>query len=99
MGIQKHLFKAGALVALLLISHAAAEFRPNTKPSLAVTPIQGTIKIDGEADDSGWRTAARADNFSATRPGDQTEPPVNSEVYLTYSESHLYILFKAYDDP
>jgi len=100
MGIQKHAFRAGALLSLFLLATSPAmSFAPNKKPSLHVTPAPGPIKIDGLADDPGWANAARADNFCETRPGDQTEPPVKSEVYLTYNDSHLYILFRAHDDP
>jgi len=30
-------------------------------------------------------------------PGDNIEPPVRTEAFFAYSETHLYVAFKAYD--
>ena len=87
------------LLAGFLLAANVAAFTPNDHPTLEVPRLVGEIKIDGIADDAGWATAAVADNFCETRPGDQIEPPVKSEVRVTYSDSHLYLLFTAFDDP
>ncbi|MFQ5599119.1 MAG: carbohydrate binding family 9 domain-containing protein [Candidatus Krumholzibacteriia bacterium] len=89
----------GALVPLLAPGVAHAEFTPNIKPTLDVHPLAGEIQIDGSLDDSGWQKAARAGNFAEVNPGDQTRPPVDTEVWVTYDEANLYLAFKAYDDP
>ncbi len=76
-----------------------AEFAPQLKPSLHVTPRSGRIEVDGVLDDPGWQQAARADQFAEVNPGDQTEPPVATQVWITYDETNLYLAFDAQDDP
>jgi hypothetical protein len=78
---------------------AKNEFKPNVKPILVVNPIQSSIVIDGDLNDSGWVNAALATNFTETWPGDQIKPPVETEVLMTYDDNNLYIAFKCYDDP
>ncbi len=84
---------------LVLPGSAQAAFTPNLKPSLALRPRSGEIRIDGKLGDSGWQDAAMADNFAETNPGDQTEPAVATRVWITYDETHLYVGFDAEDDP
>jgi hypothetical protein len=94
------LFRCGTFLCLLGVFAAnAIAFTPNDHPSLVVPKLVGDIKIDGIADEPGWAAAAVADNFCETRPGDQTEPAVGSEVRVTYDDTHLYLLFTAFDDP
>ena len=78
---------------------ASAQFEPNIKPSLNVRPAAGEIRIDGLLDDRGWRGAARATNFAEVNPGDQTKPPVDTDAWVTFDETHFYVAFKAHDDP
>ncbi|MCB2230135.1 carbohydrate binding family 9 domain-containing protein [bacterium] len=91
------------VVIILLVAVTAAsadeQFRPQYHPVLDIPRMSGEIKIDGEIDDSGWKSAALAANFAENDPGDQVRPPVNSEVYVTYDDANFYLLFKAYDDP
>jgi len=74
-------------------------FKPVYHPTLDVSKLSGTIKIDGSLDDSGWQTAAKADNFAEHTPGDQTKPPVDTEALITYDDDNLYVAFICYDDP
>jgi len=89
------------IIQLFLFGSALADvdFVPVYHPTLEVSKLSGEIKIDGELDDSGWKNAARADNFAEHSPGDQTKPPVNTEAIITYDESKLYIAMICYDDP
>jgi len=75
------------------------EFQPNVKPVLEVNRIHSSIEIDGELNDSGWINAATATNFTETWPGNQIEPPVQTEALVTFDDNYLYIAFKCYDDP
>ena len=75
------------------------KFSPNVKPVLVVNRIHSSIEIDGNLDDSGWKNAAMATNFTETWPGDQIKPPVETEVLITYDNNYLYIAFRCYDDP
>lgn len=76
-----------------------APFVPNARPTLNVRPAPGPIRVDGNLDDPGWRDAARAINFTETSPGDQVRPPVDTEVLVTYNDTHLFVGFLCRDDP
>jgi len=75
------------------------EFRPNIKPSLAITRAAGGITIDGVLGDPGWAGAARAVNFSEISPRDNARPDVDTEAWITYDDGRLYVAFIAKDDP
>jgi hypothetical protein len=72
---------------------------PNFTPSLHIAPIEGTVEVDGDLSDSGWRNAAHATGFVEINPGDNAVPAVPSAAMMTYDESNLYIAFIAWDDP
>jgi len=74
-------------------------FRPNIKPSLAITRAAGPIAIDGELGDPGWAGAARAMNFAEVSPRESVRPEVETEVWITYDAAILYVAFIAKDDP
>jgi hypothetical protein len=80
-------------------SAAETAYTPVYNPALVVSRAAGPIVIDGTLDDPGWRGAAKADNFAEHQPGDQTQPPVDTEALITYDESHLYVAMICYDDP
>jgi len=93
-------------IALILFSPGAmanrcaeSGFTPQFRPTLAISPARGAIRIDGSLDDPGWEGAARASGFSEVSPGDQVRPPVESEVWVTYDTRNLYVALIAYDDP
>lgn len=89
------------LSSFLLSPVAAAQddYKPAYNPQMHITKTNGSIHIDGELDDAGWKQAAKANNFAEHRPGDQTEPPVNTEAFITYNDDNLYVAFICYDDP
>lgn len=91
----------GVLVCSLTLagSAVAQQFEPQWKPTLDVPRIDARIVVDGELDDAGWRTAARARGFAEVDPGDQTEPPVHSEAWIAYDAEFLYVALIAHDDP
>ncbi|MCP4584206.1 MAG: carbohydrate binding family 9 domain-containing protein [candidate division Zixibacteria bacterium] len=78
---------------------ADGSYQPVYNPTMEVSKLRGTINIDGDLDDSGWQTAAKADNFAEHTPGDQTQPPVNTEALITYDDDNLYVAYICYDDP
>lgn len=90
------------IVGLIFVSQMALaqdDFKPNVKPAIEITRLVGTIKVDGELDDSGWENAAKADNFVEHFPNNGGKPSVETEVWLTYDNVNLYIAFVCYDDP
>ncbi len=91
-----------ASVALILgaaATSAAAEFEPRFHPVIEIGRAAQPVRIDGELDDPAWATAARADGFAETNPGDQVRPPVRSEAWITHDDERLYVALIAEDDP
>lgn len=74
-------------------------FVPNLKPRLEVRRLEGAIEIDGDLDDSGWKTAAVAGNFTEFRPDNKERPDRDTEVRIAYDAGNLYIAFRCDDDP
>ena len=98
--ILRTLLVAALTVATFSVSARSQDsFVPNDKPTLTITRAVGQIKIDGEFDDAGWQSAAKATNFTEHSPGDRTKPPVETEVLVTYDDENLYVGFLCADDP
>ncbi len=75
-------------------------FTPNRKPVVTIPRFPtSSISIDGTIDEAVWKQAATAGNFCEISPGDNTCPPVGTEVYMGYDDKHLYMAFIAYDNP
>jgi hypothetical protein len=90
---------AVAYTAFLPWNLNAQDYTPVYYPTLVISRAPGEIEIDGELDDPGWRGAAVADNFAEHNPGDQTQPEVDTEVWVTYDDDNLYVAWLCYDDP
>ncbi|CAN5766240.1 DUF5916 domain-containing protein [soil metagenome] len=65
--------------------------------SITIERIAGPIRIDGDLSDAGWEGAARASGFLEFQPRESVAPPVDTEVLLTYDNTHLYLSFTAKD--
>jgi hypothetical protein len=90
-----------ALAMLLVVppTAARAEFVPNVRPELEVRRAPGEITIDARLDDAGWANAARALNWSETWPGDNLEPEIGHEAWITYDDEALYVAWIVTEDP
>ncbi len=105
--MSRRIFGCFTVACLLsIILHAAVfaidgdkEWVATYHPTLVAEPIKGSISIDGDLKDSGWKNAAKADNFAEHQPGDQTRPPVATEALITYDSDNLYVAFICYDNP
>jgi hypothetical protein len=73
-------------------SDAAVELR-----ALGIQRAAGPIRIDAQVDDEGWEGAARVTDFVEFIPREGAEPPVGTEVRMTYDDANLYVLFIASD--
>ncbi len=82
-----------------LATSAVANFEPMFSPTLEIKKAAAAIKIDGSVDDAEWQNAGRADSFVERYPGDNTEPEVRTETFVTYDDHNLYIGFICHDDP
>jgi hypothetical protein len=97
--MHRHSLITGLATLLLLAPLAAAGFEPNVLPELQVSRAVGEIVIDGKLDDAGWTGAARAENWSETWPGDNVEPEIGHEAWMTYDDENLYFCFIVTEDP
>ncbi|NNF66511.1 MAG: carbohydrate binding family 9 domain-containing protein [Gammaproteobacteria bacterium] len=63
-------------------------------------PRIGDIRIDGDTNDAAWRQGLTMELDFETRPGENTRPPVRTEVLLGENGSSLLVAFRAEDpDP
>jgi hypothetical protein len=70
-----------------------------SKKSLDISRVTGSIKLDGQLSDTGWKTVKRISDFTECQPGDQIEPLVKTEAMLTYDNDNLYVAIVCHDDP
>jgi Domain of unknown function (DUF5916)/Carbohydrate family 9 binding domain-like len=85
-------------------AQAAAAAAATAAPERRSEPVGGARfekgpVIDGRLDDEVWKEAAVLKDFYQTYPGDNTKPSRPTEVLLGYDARHLYIGFRAYDEP
>jgi hypothetical protein len=86
-------------LALSVENQSASDWAPIYHPSYEISRVNGVITVDGRLDDPGWQGLERLGNFAEHSPGDQVQPPVETEVMITYSDDALYVAFICYDDP
>ncbi len=69
-------------------------------PDETVSRASGPIKIDGAIEDEAWKDALRVTLDYEWFPGENVEPPVETEVFITYDDNNLYVAWLAHDpDP
>lgn len=65
-----------------------------------VTKATGPITIDGRLDEAAWQGALEFDIPYEWNPGDNAPAPVETGVYITYSDEALYVAWRCEDpDP
>src|SRR5437660_3564273 len=79
-----------ALITGLLAASALAATPPPTPPT-TVHRLNGQITVDGDLSDSGWKDAAKIDQFYETSPGDNIPAKVKTTAYITYDDHYFYI--------
>jgi len=90
------LLVSGSLCASLALAQDA--WRATYLPELEIHRATADIKIDGRLDDPGWQDAAMATHFAEHQPGDQVQPPFQTEVRICYDDKNLYVSFHCWDD-
>lgn len=89
--------------ALILVPHRAPAQDPSGGDALEPRRIEratSDIKVDGVLDEAAWQGALKMTIDYEWFPGDNVEPPVETDVFLTYDDDAFYIAFHAYDpDP
>jgi hypothetical protein len=66
--------------------------------TIHISRTTGSIVVDGDLSDEGWRNATRVDKWYETQPGDNIEPRVRNVGYLTYDDHFFYAAFE-FEDP
>jgi hypothetical protein len=90
----------GAILLFAYIPLLAADgSQPVFKPTLQVTKSSGQIEINGQIDDSGWKSAARIDGFVERFPGENIRADVATQVLVTFDDRYLYVAFVCHDNP
>ncbi|MEJ2127485.1 MAG: DUF5916 domain-containing protein [Woeseiaceae bacterium] len=95
MKLPSHLLAA----ALLLPTVCAAQERPATPPAVDAYALTVSPTIDGDVlGDSAWSGVTPTDGFWQIRPDDGHPSSQETEVYVGFTDSHLYVGVVAYDD-
>src|SRR4030095_14791660 len=76
---------------------AAQQNTASTKRTYQVETTQEEIKVDGVLSESVWHKPPTFTLDYETRPGDNSPAPVKTEMWVTFSHSHLYVAARAYD--
>jgi hypothetical protein len=78
-------------------SQAGAEPASREIRRFEVKRATAEIRIDGVLDEPAWQEALRIDMPYEWYPLDNGRPPVETYVYVTYSDSRLLVAFEAFD--
>ncbi len=75
----------------------SSAYAPNDHLDFVVPRAAAPPRIDGRLDDDAWRTAARLGHFVEITPGDNVRPAADTEVFVAYDETNLYVGFECFD--
>lgn len=97
--MPKRLIPAISTLLLLALAPLAAQTPPKLPPPerYTITPAASPIRVDGVLDEAAWQKATIIKLPFERLPGDNTPAPVETECFLTYSDSHLYVAFRCLD--
>lgn len=86
---------------MVILTASILDAAETTIPSPAPQHLprtSGSINIDGDLNDPGWKTSLVIDRFYETSPGNNIPAKVKTTAYVTYDDRFFYIGIKA-DDP
>lgn len=104
--MKKIYWKPGFVLALALVCLIFSTYKSHAQesPNLGknkiphrVNQIDTPIRIDGVLDEEAWQKALKLELKYELVPGDNIPAVTNTEVYIAYSLTHLYVAFRAYD--
>jgi hypothetical protein len=84
----------GKLVAGTTVTLPPEKAQPVRVPRLDAPPV-----IDGKLDEAVWQQAVVLKDFYQVNPGDHVAPTAPTELLIAYDSKHLYLGFRAHDDP
>ena len=91
-----------AFAALLFLAGPASAFPQSALAgeTIRIVRTTGSIVVDGDLNDEGWRGATRVDTWYEINPGDNIEPSVGNVAFLAYDDRFFYAGFDFADpDP
>ena len=86
------------IVLLAFAGGAFSQEAPAPQKPHAVPKATSEIAIDGVIDEQAWHDALTLELNYEVRPGENTEPPVRTVVFITYDEGRVLVAFRAFDD-
>ncbi|MGH3056199.1 MAG: hypothetical protein ACRDL7_14590, partial [Gaiellaceae bacterium] len=93
----RHALPLSGLLGTLGWVPATADTLP-PKPVMTIERAAGSISIDGDISDDGWKGIQPITTWYETNPGDNVEPKVKNVAYLAYDDRYLYAAFE-FQDP
>lgn len=90
------------IAALLLVafSSSVAAQQDRERQRHAVRRATSEIVVDGRVVDEAWADALTLELRYEVRPGENVEPPVRTEMFLTFDDTRLLVAFRCHDpDP
>jgi len=85
------------IVVLTATGWAFAQEAPAQRQPHSVPKATSDVTIDGVIDEQAWQDALTLELNYEVRPGENTEPPVRTVVFITYDEGRVLVAFRAYD--
>jgi len=77
---------------------AQSEERDWSQPSIIAKKTTEPIRLDGILDEASWYAGRPADSFWEYFPTDTVRATTKTEVFITYSDTHVYIGAKCYSE-
>lgn len=91
-----------AVIALLMSTalkpHAAMAQEKLAGDTLQISRATGSIKVDGDLSEEGWKAAKPVTTWYEVNPGDNTEPALRNVGRLAYDDHFFYASFE-FEDP
>ena len=90
------------LAAALLLAAAASPVgaQSSREHPYPVRRATSEVVVDGRVVEEAWADALTLELRYEVRPGENVEPPVRTEMFLTYDDTRLLVAFKCHDpDP
>lgn len=98
--MKRNLYKHLLFCLIVILSFQcrnvfAQDYPPQRK--FKVEPTTESIAIDGKLTEAVWQKPATFTLDYETNPGDNTKAPVNTEMWVTYDHSNVYVAARAQD--
>ena len=69
----------------------------SARAGLTIPRLEGSVVVDGDLADSGWRNAARVERFVEYMKTNNAEPPAKTVARIAYDSAFVYVAFEAHD--